>query len=253
MLSILEFVNSASPTKADTLYKDQNCSADFVFDSRVVDVFPDMIGRSVPGYWMGAEWIGMLSKRFVEPDGRVYDLGCSLGAISWGIFRHWGENCPQIIAVDSSKPMLFQFQKNLNTIPETPPFTLVHEDIRHTQIQDASMVILNFTLQFIPPEERLLILSRIYKGLKPGGVLVLSEKRYGQSPDEERHLRDWHHDFKRNAGYSQNEIQQKSDAIANIMPLDTPNQQKNRLLEAGFKNQTQWFQCFNFSSVIAEK
>ncbi|MFI3277216.1 MAG: carboxy-S-adenosyl-L-methionine synthase CmoA, partial [Vibrio sp.] len=53
---------------------------DFTFDEHVVEVFPDMIQRSVPGYSNIISAIGMLAERFVKPNTNVYDLGCSLGA-----------------------------------------------------------------------------------------------------------------------------------------------------------------------------
>ena len=112
---------------------------------------------------------------------------------------------------------------------------------------------MHFTLQFIPIEKRLDLLKKIHQGLKPGGVLVLSEKLLGKDEQTELRLRRWHHDFKRHQGYSDLEIRQKSDAIANVMPLDSPKIQMERLNEAGFATTTTWLRCFNFSSLIAEK
>ena len=54
---------------------------DFTFDERVAEVFPDMIQRSVPGYSNIISAIGMLAERFAKPHSKVYDLGCSLGAM----------------------------------------------------------------------------------------------------------------------------------------------------------------------------
>lgn len=253
MLSIQEFVGLNVNTSSDTLFAHQRIPQDFAFDKDVVTVFPDMIGRSVPGYWESAEWIGMLSRRFSTAKGTIYDLGCSLGAVSWGIYRNWGHQCPTVIAVDNSTAMITQFKNNLSTIKQAPPFEVHHADICQFPISNASMVVMHFTLQFIPIERRLDLLKRIYDGLKPGGVLVLSEKLLGKDEKTELRLRRWHHDFKRSQGYSDLEIQQKSDAIANVMPLDSPKIQKTRLQEAGFSTLTTWLKCFNFSSLIAEK
>ena len=171
-----------------------------------------------------------------------------------GDYRHWEKECPQIIAVDNSQPMLHGFQTNIEQLlPPHPPFELHCADIRSFPIENADMVVMHFTLQFIPKTDRLAVLKQIYDGLKPGGVLILSEKLYGQDSAHEQRLRAWHHDFKRSQGYTELEIQQKSDSIANVMPLDTPQEQHARLKAAGFTTITPWLQCFNFGSLVAEK
>ncbi|MGC6507786.1 MAG: carboxy-S-adenosyl-L-methionine synthase CmoA [Myxococcota bacterium] len=254
MLSIPDFVRQSTTTGQDGLFNSPKATRDFVFDKAVVEVFPDMIGRSVPGYWEGAEWIGMLSKRFATTESRIYDLGCSLGAVPWGIYRHWHHECPHVIAVDNSKPMITGFQTNLNALQtHKPPFELHCADVRHFPISNADIVVMHFTLQFIPKIDRQALLQRIYDGLNPGGVLILSEKLRGENNGIEQRLRAWHHDFKRKQGYSDLEIKQKSDSIANVMPLDTPQEQHARLRLAGFETITPWLQCFNFSSLVAEK
>ena len=113
------------------------------------------------------------------------------------------------------------------------------------------MVVLNFTLQFVAPAKRLELLRGIAAGLKPGGVLLLSEKiRFGD-PDEQDLQTAWHHDFKRAQGYSDLEIARKRDALENVMKPDLMAQHRERLLQAGFSRVYQWFQGFNFVSMIA--
>ena len=74
--------------KHDNIYaKALNKVDDFKFDESVVDVFPDMIQRSVPGYETIVHTIGELAKIAVTPNTVVYDLGCSLGAVSLSVAR----------------------------------------------------------------------------------------------------------------------------------------------------------------------
>ena len=118
-------------------------------------------------------------------------------------------------------------------------------------IGNASVAVLNFTLQFLEGPKRLPLLTRIADGLLPGGVLLLSEKvRFG-SADEQALQSRWHHDFKRAQGYSELEIARKRDALENVMQTDTLEQHKERLHEAGFSKVYQVFQAFNFASLIA--
>ena len=115
------------------------------------------------------------------------------------------------------------------------------------------MVILNFTLQFLPPQDRVALLEKIYQGLKPNGVLVLSEKfRFADEQIDEL-LIDLHHQFKRANGYSELEVSQKRTALENVMRTDSIDTHKTRLKNVGFAHVELWFQCFNFGSIIAIK
>ena len=50
------------------------------------------------------------------------------------------------------------------------------DDILSTKISNASVVIMNFSLQFIALDSRKKLLKKIYDGLVPGGIFILSEK-----------------------------------------------------------------------------
>ena len=93
--------------KHDNLFANPlNKVADFKFDESVVDVFPDMIQRSVPGYESIIHTIGELAKSVVTEDSNVYDLGCSLGAASLSVARATESKRCNIIGVDSSQAMV---------------------------------------------------------------------------------------------------------------------------------------------------
>ena len=127
------------------------------------------------------------------------------------------------------------------------------EDIQSTEIKNASVVVVNFTLQFLALEARLVLLKKIYDGLLPNGVLILSEKLVFENDIESKHQIDWHHNFKRAKGYSDLENSQKRAAIENVMIPDTFEQHQKRLQAAGFEQSYQWFQSFNFVSMVAIK
>ena len=64
-------------------------------------------------------------------------------------------------------------------------------------LKSASLVILNFTIQFLEPGDRQAILNKVYQGLNPGGALVLSEKFSFEDAHVGELLFNMHHDFKR--------------------------------------------------------
>nr|VUD31144.1 tRNA (uridine-5-oxyacetic acid methyl ester) 34 synthase [Raoultella sp. NCTC 9187] len=130
---------------------------------------------------------------------------------------------------------------------------MVEGDIRHVTIENASMVVLNFTIQFLEPDERQAILDKVYQGLNPGGALVLSEKFSFEDASVGELLFNMHHDFKRANGYSELEISQKRSMLENVMLTDSVETHKARLRKAGFEHAELWFQCFNFGSLVAVK
>ncbi|OCG02858.1 carboxy-S-adenosyl-L-methionine synthase CmoA [Gilliamella sp. wkB112] len=226
---------------------------DWTFDEKVAEVFPDMVQRSVPGYSNIISMIGMLAERFVQPNSMIYDLGCSLGAATLSIRRNITQDNCQIIAVDNSLPMVNRCQKHIDAYKATTPVKVICEDICNIPMYNASMVVLNFTLQFLTTENRQQVLKNIYQALNPNGILVLSEKFSFSNTIINELLFNMHHDFKRANGYSELEISQKRNMLENVMLTDTIETHKQRLANAGFKHMDTWFQCFNFGSIIAIK
>ncbi|PHM27734.1 carboxy-S-adenosyl-L-methionine synthase CmoA [Xenorhabdus budapestensis] len=226
---------------------------DWSFDERVAEVFPDMVKRSIPGYSNIISMIGMLASRFVTPGSQIYDLGCSLGAATLSIRRNINSDDCRIIAIDNSSAMIERCRRHIDAFKAKTPVEVIEQDILDTDIQNASMVVLNFTLQFLHPEDRQKILDKIYAGMKPGGVLVLSEKFNFEDQDIGKLLFNMHHDFKRANGYSELEISQKRSMLENVMRTDSIETHKSRLKKSGFQHAEVWFQCFNFGSLLAIK
>lgn len=226
---------------------------DFSFDERVAEVFPDMIQRSVPGYSNIIATIGMLAKRFIQPNTQAFDLGCSLGAATLSMRRNIDVEGVRLIAVDNSAAMIERCRRHIDAFRSDTPVDIIEGDIRQVRIENASMVVLNFTLQFLPPDDRQALLNRIYAGLRPGGALVLSEKFSFADQTIGDLLFDMHLDFKRANGYSELEISQKRSALENVMLTDSVETHKARLQQAGFEHAEVWFQCFNFGSMLAIK
>jgi tRNA (cmo5U34)-methyltransferase len=210
-----------------------------------------MIRRSVPGYDTIIAMLGVFAHHYVQPHSRVYDLGCSQGAATLALRRHISAPDVKIVAVDNAPAMIERCQHNIAADLSPSEVELRCEDIQHTVIENASLVALNFTLQFLPPDQRAGMLARIAQGLNPGGVLVLSEKICFADESQQTLFTELHHDFKRLNGYSDLEISQKRQAIENVLIPDTLEQHKARLLANGFRTVHCWFQCFNFVSLLA--
>jgi tRNA (cmo5U34)-methyltransferase len=240
--------------RKDDLYRDDaGLPGSFRFDERVVEVFPDMIQRSVPGYGLIVPMIGQLSRRYAQPHTRVHDLGSSLGAVTLAMRGCMEAEGVTLVATDSSQAMTDRFLEVLAGQGEGVPVQVACGDVRDVDFSGSSFVVLNFTLQFVPPGERTGLLARIAEGLVPGGALVLSEKVRFEDVGEQARQTEWHHDFKRLQGYSELEIARKRTALERVLEPETEKRHLHRLRQAGFERVTRWFQCFAFCSFLAEK
>ncbi len=237
--------------KDDIYSLPMSCVGDFAFDEQVVRVFPDMIARSVPGYASILSMIEQLASRFVQPGTTVWDLGCSLGAATRLIRKQAPPDCV-IHALDNSQAMLDRLRTLLADDAGIGCPVELHEiDLRNVEITNASFVVLNLTLQFLPPEERADVIQRVIHGLRPGGALLLSEKVCFEDPAQQSLLTELHHDFKRAHGYTDLEVAQKRTAIENRLIPESLTVHTSRLQAAGFTLVAPWFQCFNFVSILA--
>jgi tRNA (cmo5U34)-methyltransferase len=251
-LSPAQFVALSGASVRDSIFEDQDLPGDFEFSNQVSKVFPDMIGRSVPGYWDNVTWIGTLAQRFIKPDSVVYDLGCSLGAIGWAIDQELTVPA-QIVGVDNSVPMVEALGLNLKAAQPRATWRVIHGDVAQLSYETASVFVLHYCLQFVPLVKREVLLTRLYASLEPGGALFLSEKIAGESAESDEWLRTEHHGFKLKMGYSDKEIAAKARSIATMMPLETASVHEERLRSLGFKNVVRWRQSLNFCSWVACK
>ena len=216
------------PYQRDTLYDTPQAVVDFRFDERTAAVFPDMIHRSVPGYATLLQLFAVIGAGCVPEHGHVYDLGCALGGASIALQHHIPKSAT-IDAIDNAQAMTDRLAAyvagaGINNI------RVRQADITTLDYRPADLIIMAFTLQFIPPEARDALLVRLRQILRPGGALLLAEKT---RPEDDR-LRQWHEAFKAAQGYSQMAIAQKRESLENVMQTDRVDTIKTRLQQAGF-------------------
>jgi tRNA (cmo5U34)-methyltransferase len=247
-------MNKDAPSSAprDNIFASPQSRADFVFDEKVASVFSDMINRSVPGYATILSMIGVLAARYCKAGSRIYDLGCSLGGASLAMAHQIEHRDYELLAIDNSPAMTLRLQTLLQEPASAElPIRVICDDICNIDISKASVVVLNFTLQFIAPEKRDALIKTIADGLQPGGILILSEKiRFPVAALNDLFI-DLYHEFKQAQGYSALEVAQKRAALENVLIPETIDAHKQRLQNAGFSSCDVWFQCFNFCSMVA--
>ncbi len=227
----------------------------FRFNQAVADVFPDMLQRSIPGYAASIEAIGSLAARYVSAGSVCYDLGCSLGAAT--VAMRSAINVPdcKIIAIDNAPAMVDRCREVLAAGDDeaTTPVEVREADIENVDLSNASMIVMNYTLQFLDVEARDTVIARIFDGLLPGGLFLLSEKVVDEDSHMERLLVELHHEHKRRNDYSHLEISRKRAALENVLVPESVAVHRRRLANAGFAHSAVWLRYFNFVSIVAIK
>lgn len=224
----------------------------FEFNGQVADVFENMIDRSVPGYGLMLDMIALMTAHFAQPGSNCYDLGCSLGASTLRIRQQLPASC-NVIGVDSSPDMVIRARRNVERDHSEAGIVIALQDARETPIENASVVVMNFTLQFIPDEDRSRLLRRIADGLNDNGILVLCEKIRFEDDGQQALIEDLHREFKRFRGYSDLEIAQKRAALENVLVPNSWELHQARLHQAGFTRVNKIVQCLNFVAILAGK
>lgn len=224
----------------------------FEFNQEVATVFDDMIQRSVPFYLEIIQRQVQLIELFYQPASNIYDLGCSNGNL--GIYLC--ESMPNrftMVGVDNSAPMLKAYEKKLAACSRKGQVQLECNDILQVELSNASVIVLNLTLQFLPMDQRRALLEKIYTALLPGGIFLFTEKIIHQEPSFSELQKDFYYAFKRENGYNELEISQKREALENVLVPETIEVHLARLQQIGFQKTDVWFKWFNFCSLVCQK
>ena len=229
----------------DQLYATDHGRGSFRFDAEVVNVFLDMISRSVPCYWEVSRIGAVLAAQHIEAGDRVYDIGASLLTSTLEIAARVDHADARFVAIDASKAMVRAARERV----DDSRIRIDCADVFDVELEPAKVVVLNWTLQFVPRERRAELLQRIRRVLLPGGLLILSEKLDTGGPGE--YLHDAHLRFKRDQGYSEAEVAHKLTALDGVMLPDPLDVHLERLEAAGFDTVDVWFRCLNWISFAA--
>ncbi|HIE07280.1 MAG TPA: carboxy-S-adenosyl-L-methionine synthase CmoA [Desulfarculaceae bacterium] len=237
----------------DTLFQDGNSPDEFIFNRQVVEVFDDMLERSIPCYHQTTGMICTLLQHFCRPGDTVYDLGCSTGTTLLELARQLPDMSLSFIGLDSSEAMIDRAEIKARMLSRKQDVSFQEIDIVDADLNQCGAVLLNYTLQFIRPPVRQRFLKKIYNSLKPGGILIICEKVISHRPVINRAYIDLYLNFKRNQGYSETEIAKKREALENVLVPFSIHENLDLLKESGFSETESFFQWFNFVSFLSVK
>ncbi len=226
---------------------------DFRFDGKTAAVFDDMIQRSVPLYKEIQRMTGEMAADFARPHTHLFDLGCATGA-SLLELDPLIDPAVRFVGVDSSPEMLEKARQKLASCPSGRAFDLLVADLHQAQVvENASVVLMNLTLQFIRPLYRERVIRNVFDGLNEQGCLILVEKlTLGDSLFNRLFIR-YYYNMKKRQGYSESEIAHKREALENVLIPYRPEENRELLASAGFRHIEEFFRWYNFSGLIAVK
>ena len=243
-----------SKTPTDQVFRDPRDNvSDFRFDKTVATVFDDMVSRSVPFYGEMQRMVVEMSEDFAQPGTNIYDLGCSSGT-TFAALNPVIDPSVRFVGLDNSPDMLDKAREKFAELKFTREVELRVDELNDgCRIENASIVNLILTLQFIRPLKREKLIADVYRGLNPKGALILIEKVLGEDSLYNRLFIDYYYDMKRRHGYSEMEISQKREALENVLIPYKLLENRELLLNAGFSSVDVFFKWYNFCGIIAVK
>ena len=241
--------------KKDRLYvKSHKRNQDFNFGRETVQVFDDMLNRSVPFYEEVQRMIVEISRTFAQPKSYIYDLGCSTGAALLNLAKEVPGKTTKIIGVDNSSAMLSKARGRLRKAGLHNRCALKKADLdEDLKLKKSSIIIMNLTLQFVRPLNRDKLIKLIYNALRKNGCFILVEKVLGENSIFNQAFINLYYDFKKRQRYSQLEISQKREALENVLIPYRINENLSLLRRNGFKDADVFFKWYNFCGILALK
>lgn len=237
----------------DKVFSKKQQAEDFKFGEKVVSVFDDMVTRSVPYYVEMQRMMGEQIKDFAQPNTNVYDLGCSTGTTLINVDQYLDDSV-KFVGLDNSKEMLVKCESKFEEHGIKRDFELNYVDLNEgVRIENASVVVMCLTLQFVRPLYREQLVQSIYNQLNKDGCLIIIEKVLGESSLFNRLFIKYYYDYKRRKDYSDMEISQKREALENVLIPYKLEENKELLNKVGFRSHEVFFKWYNFSGLIALK
>ena len=243
----------ATPKAKDEVFRESQPPADFAFGEKVASVFDDMLERSVPFYQEIQRMIGEMVTDFAVGGTNVYDLGCSTG----NTLLMLDPTVPKgvrFVGIDYSEEMLKRCREKLAEHRFDREHALICADLNQgIHIENASVVLMVLTLQFVRPLYRETLVKNILQGLNENGCLILVEKVLGEDSIFNRLFIQYYYSLKRRHGYNEMEIARKREALENVLVPYKLLENRDMLLRAGFRYTDVFFKWYNFCGLVALK
>jgi len=220
------------------------------FSGKVVKNFNDHIKKSVPGYDEGHDLISNLAPFFLgESQSKFLEIGSSTGLLSKKVRQITERSDVDFIGIDIEKDMVDYANENNNF--ENVKFEVAN--IIDYEIFNYNIISSYYTLQFINPSVRQLVIDKIFKSLNWGGAFILFEKVRGPDARFQDIMQTLYTEYKISQGYNEKEIIGKTLSLKGILEPFSSNANIEMLKRAGFKDINLIFKRLSFEGYLAIK
>ena len=222
------------------------------FKGNVYKYFDKHIKKSVPMYQETQDLYLQISDFFLQNNSKIIDLGSSTGTFLFNCSRRHLNNQKKIkyIGIDNTPEMINYCKKKYK---KEKNLVFKKTDISKTDLSKSCIISSFYTIQFISPKKRQVIINKIYKSLNWGGAFFFVEKVRGSDARFQDIMTQTYNEYKISQGFNPNEIIAKSRSLKGILEPFSTNGNLQLLKRAGFKDIMTVFKYACFEGFLAIK
>ncbi len=222
----------------------------WTFEGNVHKYFDDHVKRSVPFYLEVHNLINIFSDYFVDDNSLIYDIGCSTGTLLNQLSkRHEEKQKIKLVGLDISSNMI----KHANKAYKNNNIKFINKDITKYNYKKSSIFISIYTIQFIKPKFRQVLIDKIYQSLDWGGAFFFFEKVRGADARFQDMMTSAYNEYKINEGFNADEILDKTNSLKGVLEPFSRDGNIGLLNRAGFKDVETIFRYNCFEGYLAIK
>jgi len=212
-------------------------SGNWKFRGKTVEAFDDHVSKSVPLYNEGHNLIIDLSDYFIRENSIIYELGCSTGSLTIGLANHNRKKMNiKHIGLDIEEDMINKAKEKQSKLDKniSKRISFQTKNIIDYKFEKSDLIIAYYTLQFISPSVRQIIINKIYESLNWGGAFLFFEKVRGADARFQDILTGLYTDFKLRNDYTPNDIISKTKSLKGVMEPFSTQGNLDLMSRAGF-------------------
>jgi len=212
----------------------QAANANWSFSGEVANQFDDHVSKSVPLYAQGHQLVCAISDFFVKADSVVYEVGCSTGALTCKLADHnVAKETARFTGIDI-EPDMIERARARSEASDLSNVNFEVDDILLYEYEPADLIVAYYTVQFVRPDQRQVLIDKLYQTLKWGGALLLFEKVRGPDARFQDMLSSLYSDYKLEQGYTPDEIVAKTRSLKGVLEPFSTQGNIDQMKRAGF-------------------